>query len=681
MNTIEVKLAGMHSNIGFMEADLAETDFRNSIILEDSVAEVDTTADKERVLAECNDLGDSELDVDVKDDVNSTSALLDEIAQTISAIEEAHGVGYEGQHGTFEVQDGVYEVQDGVDGEIAYNVDTGEPEIDYIPKFNLDIPGGETFVIHEGVEEDNGDVDKNNVKLDFEDLGDEMNTKGNLPEGDLDIDINANAKLVEGNIDSSIDAKTDEINPPTAELPSPFANGSGGEVEINVDTGEQVFVSPPTSGDGVNGVELTADPNSEIPPDSSHVKFDLGKNETGDTTTDNVKIPSTNVTKSVDHDKPGDKKKKGGFHFNFPWFGSKKPTATHTDKPDVTDVAVDTKHAADVSLDTDDLPEVPVQSNGTQQATMVADVKADGDTATLHVRTDSPKEAPKKPPRDPSVNSEAEVNNYQMDIDAEVPQGTDDANIERDGLCNVDVGGAGGIFVSSEGVDVGTPDVDLAPARKAAPELESPPVEVEAPETELGANASLEVKAPEAELNPVEVKVPELDIGKGDVPQKKSASIEIEAHEAKSASLKGKAPEGKSTSLKVKTPEVKQAKVKAHKVKSAPADVDVAVNSRAKAKKKSFTLPSFKSSKNHGERTSPNTGAINGSTGGSLQVKTEVPDVSGVPDVSVEGGGDLPSINVKSDGDTRVAGGADDVDVEGTVNVRGMIRFSYNTFA
>ena len=656
MNTIEVKLAGMHSNIGFMEADLAEADFRNSIILDDSVAEVDTTADKERVLTECNDLGDSELDVDVKGEVNSTSALLDEIAQTISAIEEAHGVGYEGQHGTFEVQDGVYEVQDGVDGEIAYNVDTGEPEIDYIPKFNLDMSGEETFVIHESVEEDNGDVDNINVKLDFEDVGDETETKGNLPEEDLDVDFNANAKLVEGKVGSSINAKTDEIDPPAAELPSPFANGSGGEVEINVDTGEQVPVTPPTSGDvSANGVELIADVNAEIPPDSSHVKFDLGKN---DTTTD-VKIPSTNVTKSVDHDKPGDKKKKGGFHFNFPWFGNKKPTATHTDTPVGTDVAIDTKHAADVSLDTDDLPEVPVDPDGTQQMPMVADVKADGDTATLHVRTGSPKEAPKKPPRDPSVNSEAEVNDYQMDIDTEVPQANGDTSIQLDSLCNVDGGGTGGILVSSVDVDIGAPDVELATERKEALELESAP---KAPESELGAHVSQEVRAPEVKLNPVEVNALE----------EKSASIKEEAPEAKSASLKVKAPDGKSTSLKVKAPEVKQAKVKAHKVKSAPADVDLAVDSRAKAKKKSFTLPSFKSSKNHGERTSPNAGAINGSAGGSLQVKSEVPDVSGVPGVSVEGGGDLPGVNIKSDDDTRVVRDTDvDVDVESTVNVRG----------
>ncbi|XP_072041312.1 uncharacterized protein [Amphiura filiformis] len=402
MDAIEVKLAGMHSNIGFMEADIAEADLRASLILEEPPPDLDLdkTADKEKVVADTNAFLAGDVDVDVAVDVaaddNSTSALLEEIAQTIHAIEEAGG-------------------KDSSGGDMNFSLELDDDDEDlYVPKLDLGDMSDDSDTIQEEDEDvDDGDGDlgikgeidfsgastKVLVGNDVEEPNGEAHTDGSL-EGGIDLDIGESGER--------------DLSPKGVELSVPHTkrvDGDGGDTNV-------------------------VPPGGEVKPDNVEVNLDI--DQPGTEQIDNkskVEIPSANVnvktTGNIDAN-VGDKKKKntkGGFHFHFPWFGGKKAS---------------TSKNADVSLDTDDLIGGDAQNGDIQngpQVTMVAGVKDDGNTATLHVVTDAnvkreihvkrsaslDMKAPKKPPRDPSVDS-SDISSLELDVNVSLPKPLSEVN-------------------------------------------------------------------------------------------------------------------------------------------------------------------------------------------------------------------------------------------------------------
>ncbi len=425
MNTIEVKLAGMHSNIGCMEADLAEADLRASLILEEPPPDLDldVTADKEKLLADTNALleGHVAVDVDVKgdstsddrekivadsnellesgvdvdlpgDDTNSTSALLEEIAQTIHAIEEAGGGDDSGGGMNFSLE-----------------MDDDEEE-------ELDVP-----------------------KLDLGDMSEDSDT---IPEEDEDVeeeDDDADTG-VKGGIDLQISgASTKALAGSIAETPNDNAHINGSlkaDVDFNIGEPKESDLSDDDVKASVPIVEGNLSDDMDIasgdikaPSSSAKIDVDLEKAKTKQIDdVSKVKVPSANVeaktSNNINTNVANKKKKstKGSFHFHFPWFGSKKPPTS--------------KHA-DVSLDTDDLiGDIP---NNGPQVTMVAGVKDGGNTATLHVvtepqfKTELTRSAsfevkpPKKPPRDPSVDS-SDISGLELDVDLSFQKPSCDVN-------------------------------------------------------------------------------------------------------------------------------------------------------------------------------------------------------------------------------------------------------------
>ncbi|XP_072048667.1 uncharacterized protein [Amphiura filiformis] len=238
MDAIEVKPAGIHSNIGFI-AEEHPPDL-----------DLDKTADKEKVDANSNALlaGGVDVDgaVDAAGDDNYTSALLEEIAQTIHASEEAAG-GKDSSGGNINFG---LELEDDDDGDL------------YVPKLDLgDMPD------ESDIPEEDKDVDDTDGDGDLGIKGD-GEAHGSL-KGDIDLDIGESGET--------------DLSPKGVELSVPLTNrvdGDGGDTKVVPLGGE---VRPDDVG---------------VKAPSGSVKVNLDSDQPGTEQIDDIskaKAPSTNV--------------------------------------------------------------------------------------------------------------------------------------------------------------------------------------------------------------------------------------------------------------------------------------------------------------------------------------------------------------------------------------------------
>lgn len=382
INEMEVKLAGMHSNVGCMEADLAEYDLRASMIAEgsssddtdtileeeeppeeESVAETGGSGGSEKGNPECNG---AEADDSINE--NSTTDLLHEIAQTINAIEEAQGGVRVDYNEVTEADMNDFEIED---FDFGLPVESEEPGIT-APTLHMHMPETMTSPIAEGAEgcEQESftfDADaKSSVEGEFGVEDDSVESTAVLTPKDAHMqqpsDPSLNAASLEivplnfSKADVILDASAlsvksqardeSDLKDPKIANGEPIPSNMGNlPLEVTVEaTGDMSPTEPANSSiqlDGNARVEvLAAEPSALdgniVVPDSAITL---------------PKVKTANVVELDTNSKPAKvkKRKSGGFHFHLPKFGGKKSS----------------RHS-DVSLDTndleDDLPSVAMDA-------------------------------------------------------------------------------------------------------------------------------------------------------------------------------------------------------------------------------------------------------------------------------------------------------------------------------